>query len=350
VAERLELLTAERRELAVPAGRRLYVAVVVGIFSAVWTTVLVRGKTYPGDFEQVWYAARAILAGKDPYQLIGPGRPFEYDFLFRYPLSAAVVAIPVTPIPADVASGLLLGSGLACLAWALMRYGHAPLIGLLSAGVWSAVDSVQWSPLLASATVMAPLGVLFVAKPTIGLAMFAARPSRWAVVGGLVVTAIAFLIQPTWLSEWRSTTADRVGITSLVLHPGGVLALLSLLKWRRPEARMLAILACVPMTPVLYETVPLLLVPRRRWEAVSLVIASYVALVWARRIVPPLDFDHRIYAAYMENSANGIALVLYPLATLMVLRRPNEGKVPALVERLVERWPARLRGRHELGA
>jgi hypothetical protein len=319
----------------------MLVAFVVGVLGGARTTILLSGKQYPGDFEQVWYAARAILAGKDPYQLIGPGRPFAFDFVFRYPLPAAVVAIPVTPLRPEIASGLFVGLGLGCLAWALMRYGHAPLIGLISAAVASAIDSVQWSPLLAAATVVTPLGALFVAKPTIGLAMFAARPSRWAMIGGMALTAVSFVFHPNWFVEWQTALSDRIGITAVALHPGGALALLCLLKWRRPEARLLAVLACVPMTPVLYETVPLLLIPRRWWEAVLLVIASYAVLGWAMRV--PLT-DYTYYASHMANSAAAIALMLYPLATLMVLRRPNEGYIPEWMERRIAGLPERLRG------
>jgi hypothetical protein len=327
--------------LTLPTPRRLFVAIVVGVFSGVQTTLNLRGKRYPGDFEQVWYAARAILAGNDPYALIGPGRPFEFDFSFRYPLPAAVVAIPVTPLPSHIACGVFVGLGLACLAWTLTRHGHAPLIGLLSASVASAIDSVQWSPLLAAATAIAPLGVVLAAKPTIGLAMFVARPSRWAFFGGLAVTAVAFALLPSWFVEWREALSDRTGIAMLALRPGGAIALLCLLKWRRPEARMLAVLACVPMTPVLYETVPLLLIPRRWWEALLLVFASYVVLGWSMRV--PLT-DYSYYAAHMANSAAVIALVLYPLATLMVLRRPNRGTVPDWLERRLGGIPSWLRG------
>jgi hypothetical protein len=331
----------ERGDLAVAAGRRLFVAIVVGVLSGIRTTILLRGKDYPGDFAQVWYAARSILSGQDPYKLIGPGRPFAFDFEFHYPLPAAVLGIPLSPLSADVAQGVFVGFGLGCLAWALMEYGHAPLIGLLSAAVGSAIDSVQWSPLLAAATVLTPVGIAYAAKPTIGLAMFAARPSRWALLGGLAVTVIAFIAIPGWVAEWRNALANRTGMTTLVLHPGGAFALLSLLRWRRPEARMLAVLACVPVTPALYETVPLLLIPRRWWEAALLVLASYFVLGLAMRAPLP---DVSYYAAHMENSANVIALILYPLATLMVLRRRNEGTLPQWLEQRTTRWPGWLRG------
>jgi hypothetical protein len=201
---------------------------------------------------------------------------------------------------------------------------------------------VQWSPLLTAATVLTPLGVLFAAKPTIGLALFAARPSRWAVGGGAVLCAVAFGLQPTWLWEWRDALTNRIGITALVFHPGGAVALLALLRWRRPEARMLAVLVCVPMSPALYETIPLLLIPRRWWEAMLFVLAGYVVAVWVQG-VPRTGVT--LWDAQMRQSATAIALVLIPLVTAMVLQRPNEGTVPAWLERRLTNVPGWLRGR-----
>lgn len=235
---------------------------------------------------------------------------------------------------------------MACLAWVLMRHGHGPLIGLLSASVMSVMDSVQWSPLFAAATVITPLGVVFAAKPTIGLAMFAARPSRWALVSGIAATVIAFFIQPQWAGEWRLALTNRVGISAFVLQPGGAIALLCLLRWRRPEARMLAVLVCVPMTPVLYECVPLLLIPRRWWEAMLLVVGSYVVALWMVR--HPLT-DLSSYARSMTSSAHVIALTLIPLATVLVLMRPNEGPVPAWLDQRLRGLPLWIRGAQAKG-
>jgi hypothetical protein len=83
---------------------------------------------------------------------------------------------------------------------------------------------------------------------------------------------------------------------------------------------MLAVLACVPVTPALYETVPLLLIPRRWWEASLFVLASYAVLAWVQR-VPLRGLSN--FSAHMANSADAIALLLFPLATLIVLMRPN---------------------------
>jgi hypothetical protein len=44
---------------------------------------------------------------------------------------------------------------------------------------------------------------------------------------------------------------------------------------RRPEARLLAALVCVPITLMPYEAVPIFLIPRICWEAATLVGCSY---------------------------------------------------------------------------
>jgi hypothetical protein len=108
------------------------------------------------------------------------------------------------------------------------------------------------------------LGFLFVAKPTIGAAMFAARPSWWPIVGAVILCAIAFIVQPTWVMDWRDAvvrTRHKWLFVAPITYPGGVIVLLALLRWRRPEARLIAALASVPQTTALYEGVPLFLVP-----------------------------------------------------------------------------------------
>lgn len=45
-----------------------------------------------------------------------------------------------------------------------------------------------------------------------------------------------------------------------------------------------------------------------------------------------------------------VVMFLYVPATIMVLLRPNEGTVPAWLERSAARWPAWLRGRPVIDA
>jgi hypothetical protein len=55
--------------------------------------------------------------------------------------------------------------------------------------------------------VIAPLGLLLVAKPTVGGAIFLTRPSRWALLGAFVFGGIAFLVQPGWVADWLDAIA-----------------------------------------------------------------------------------------------------------------------------------------------
>ena len=58
-------------------------------------------------------------------------------------------------------------------------------------------------------------------------------------------------------------------------------------------------------------------------------------------MTPTLSSDR----AKFEFTARLLAWVMYPLATVMVLRRPNVGPVPAWLERRIAAWPAWFRAR-----
>lgn len=299
----------------------------------------------PRDFGQVWFAGRALLEGSDPYAMIGPGRTFEWTAPFVYPLPAAVAALPLTPLSSTWAPIVFTAIACGCFAWALMEHGYAPLLGFLSAAVVFAAELAQWSPLLAAATVLTPLSMLYVAKPTIGAAMFVARPSWWAVWGGLVLVAAAFAFDPRWVERWsqalleqRVPRSEVYPYVSPVMRPGSFMAILCLLRWRRSEARLVAALACVPQTPMLYEAVPLFLVPRTVREATTLVALSFGAMTL-------MSVSHRGGFATTPGNWDVALFLLYAPCTVMVLRRPNEGSVPRWLDaRLPRGWPEWLRG------
>jgi hypothetical protein len=74
----------------------------------------------------------------------------------------------------------------------------------------------------------------------------------------------------------------------IVARPAGVLLLLALVRWRQPEGRLLAGLACVPQTLGLYETLPLFLVARTRWQGYALACLSYLAAFLQVALAPRL--------------------------------------------------------------
>jgi hypothetical protein len=305
----------------------------------------------PRDFEQVWFAARAVVAGTNPYSQVGPGMAFDWPLPLVYPLPAAVVAVPFAAFSARLATVLFSALAGTALAWALMECGYGPLFGFLSMPVRAAFETVQWSPLLAASIVAPVLAVFLVAKPTVGSAMFFARPSRWALVGTVMFGGVAFLVQPGWIAAWMEAIARNTAIQaptvpfrSPLSFWGGPLALLCLLRWRRPEARLVAALACVPQTLVWYEAVPLLLVPRTFWQSVAVVALSYIGYAWVRLHLPPGHHDGQSY----QLVGQAMIWSLYLPCTLIVLRRSNAGELPAWLERRIARWPTWLRGQdHE---
>lgn len=331
------------RGTPVPRGLRL--AISVELAALTWFFALTRGAQRK-DFAQAWFAARALLRGRNPYALIGPGREFEWSWTFFYPLHAAIAAMPFAPFAESMASALFAAVGVGVLAWTLAEFGYPSLLGLTSVAALQAVGNAQWSPLLTGALGIAPLAVFWVAKPNIGAAFFVVRPSWWAFGGFVVLSVIAFALQPNWLNDWRGALASadvaskaQFARAAPVMVRGGVLVVLAGTRWRRAEARLLVSLACVPHTMSLYEVVPLLLIPRGWWEVSAFTALTYLSHWWVEAKGP--------YANAWEHATSNdlwIVLLLYLPATAMVLLRPNEGPLPQWLERRVAMLPLWIRG------
>ena len=105
----------------------------------------------------------------------------------------------------------------------------------------------------------------------------------------------------------------------LATLPGGFLLVFSAAKWRRPEARLLLALACIPQTTLAYEALPLFLIADSWTEA---------AILSARR---PRFWDMRKEAHIPLNghgfARSGLWLLYcaYLPCLVVVLRRPNVG-------------------------
>ena len=340
-------ITAALGATHVPQRTRLILSLLFGCIGGAVTMQKNFLVPHPRDFGQVWFAANAVLGGQDPYALVGPGRAFDWSATLFYPLQAAILAIPLAPFPMPIASILFSVIGGATLAWALMEYGYAPLFGFFSGAVHMAFEVAQWSPLLAASLVIAPAAVIYIAKPTIGLAIFIARPSWWAVGGAVLLTGIAFAVQPEWVPHWRGALewaslsfGHGFPYVAPVMLPWGFLALACLTKWRRPEARLVAALACVPQTLMLYECVPLFMVPRNFRQTAILVFSSYAVFEYLETTMP----GARDLQTYLSVGGRAIVLGMYLPATIIVLSRPNQGPIPAWLERGIVGWPAWLRG------
>ena len=322
---------------APPARLRVGLAIAAAALSGFRAFLWISGEPRSRDFDQVWYAARTLLAGRNPYAEIGPGLPFDWPAPLYYPLTAAVAVIPLAGLARSLAAVLFAALASGLFVWAATRRSIAPFVVITSASAALAAETVQWSPLLAAAYGLPWLGILLCAKPTIGFAVWLARPSRIAVIGAVVLTAIGLAFSPMWPMDWltalRHTSLAREGGTPYfapIGSFGGAFAALAILRWRRPEARLVLALACVPQTPLLYETVPLFLVPSSITEGGVLWLGSWLAALWYSSAGPfPNSFEQ------YKLSAEAIGWCMYFPAVVMLLRRPNAGSIPAGLERII---------------
>lgn len=234
------------------------------------------------DFDLIWLGARALLAGQNPYLTLPASLPWPN----YYPLTAQLLGLPLALLPLMGARCAFAFLTAAVATWAVVRH-HRPALLLFASGPFLyAIQRGQWSPLILAACLIPAWGIVAAAKPTVGLAAILYRPSRVAVVGATALTLLSLLVMPRWPLDWLAALSEQRHLRVPLLLPGGLLIALVLLRWRRPEARLLFILAVVPQTVVPYELVPLAVVPRTRREAL-LVAAAWLAAYLLMVVIDP---------------------------------------------------------------
>ena len=151
-------------------------------------------------------------------------------------------------------------------------------------------------------------------------------------------------LRPSWPTEWIDSLSSAVPGSKVypVVVPGGVLLLAVALRWRRPEARLLFALACLPQTMLGYDQLVLA-------GIASTFRQSLVMGLWSYAV--PLG-TYLVMRDHMPASDTGSYELLarmfvwgyYLPAAALVVRRPNQGVAPDWVERVVARLPIWLRG------
>jgi hypothetical protein len=301
------------------------------------------GVVRASDFDQLWYGARALVHGANPYEAVGPGRTFPWQFPLFYPLPGVLLAVPFTAVPVRMASLIFSAISGGALALALTHERSHRVAALASFSFFYAVAVSQWSPLFVAAAVFPVLGVLFVAKPTIGAAIWLYRPSWKTALACAAVLALSVIIRPSWPGEWLAGLGAATHIVAPITYPGGALVLLALARWRRPEARLLVAMACVPQTTLLYEVLPLFLIPntwRQSW--------MLVALTWLVQGIEVVAGPFPLLPDRVAFSGKLALALCYLPCVVMVLMRPNEGKLPLVLETALDRmagwWRASIPG------
>jgi hypothetical protein len=72
------------------------------------------------DFDQLWYAARALLRGQNPYAVIQPGTAFAWPLF--YPLTAVLSVVPLAWLDVDLGRLAFVALGAGLLGYAIGRH------------------------------------------------------------------------------------------------------------------------------------------------------------------------------------------------------------------------------------
>ena len=345
-AERGELTTHPvHPRRSPPLQARVAIAVGVALVGFTLAIVRLRGAAYmyAGDFTWHWRAGRALLDGASPYRVINTLPYYPYNSGYYYLLPTAVVAAPFSLLSPHAAMAIFVGFSLGLLAFALTRDGYWRLPILASVPAAWTIFSGQVAALATAAVLVPALWWLWPLKYTIGAAGAAYHLSARYVAVGLAVVCLTLLIWPWWPRDWVAELSDKNGVYYRVplLVPGGAVLLVTLLRWRRPEARLIAAMVCVPQTMLYYDQLPLALVANSYRQALWISVGSYAAPLIASAVYGAAPADLR---PLVERNAPVIVACYYAPVAILVLLRPNIGRVPGWMERASNVLPAWLRG------
>ena len=294
------------------------------------------------DFTPLWRAARLLITGGNPYELMGPGAAIHSQYPMYYPATAFVAALPFAAIPSfHVASTAFVFTSAMLLAWGVTRDGWHRLPMFPSIAYLTCASLGQWSILMTAAIYLPFLAAIAWVKPQSSIPVLASSNDRrhWiaAVAGSGVLFGISLLLLPGWPSDWLSQIGKSADFTAPVKGFAGPAVLLCLLRWRRPEAWLVLVAACLPQTWPPYNGLMLMAVAFTYREMATLsLVSSFAWVILALVTSPATKAEEQYYQSIV------LILSSYIPATILILRRPNEGAGPLWLQPFT-RWLGRHR-------
>jgi hypothetical protein len=191
----------------------------------------------------------------------------------------------------------------------------------------ASVEFAQWSILVTAMLFLPSLAFFAAVKPQSALPVLVSLRSRVAIsaalVGGAVLLAPSLWLLPAWPIEWWHIIRSGEQLSAPITRLGGGFILLVLLRWRRPEAWLVFIMACMPQSWAWYNALMLLAIPATYREACVLSLTSSVGALAAVYFIR----DSSSATSYPAWGAALVAFAYLP-ATIAVLRRPNSSVKP----------------------
>jgi hypothetical protein len=305
--------------------KRAAVAVVVGIIACCFLLLTLRFlPDSHTDFSIAWNGAKLLLEGRNPYELIGPGREVSYPFTLHYPASTLVAAMPLTLLSERAADLVFVFLSASVLAFVATQENFNRLWIFPSAAFIISARAGQYTPLMAAGYFAPWAAVLLPIKPSTGLAVMGSWSSKRAWVSGgvsaFILLGISFLMLPNWPREWIDATTSSGEYVSPLRKMGGFVLLLALLKWRQREARLLLLLALIPQVSSWYEGLLPMLVGRTKRECQLLSLTSSLGYL----MLIPLSFMSPTQEIAIPVVGDMMNAFCYLPALIVVLRRKDE--------------------------
>jgi hypothetical protein len=248
---------------------RLVVSLAVGIATGLFCGCLLRHfRQGAADFGWALRAARYASARQNPYDT-----PLE-----QYPLTAALLSLPLVRLPGEIAGGIFYGLSSALLAFGLTRYGYHRLLVFLAYPYWAGTLTAQWSPLIMAAGFFSLLLPVTMAKPQIGLPVALTHIS-WRGLAACALVVLGTLIwMPAWPLLWVRQLGNYEHFVPLLVLPGPLLGL-ALWRYRERNAWLLFLASLVPQR-WFFDAFILWLIPKSRRAIVWTAGLSWGAGLW----------------------------------------------------------------------
>lgn len=236
---------------------------------------LVFGLRFGGaDFSPILRGGRDICRGMDPYRY-----PVDSNHI-PYPLTADLLAVPLTWLNDQLASAVFVAIGTFLLFWFLAKTGQSwRMLLFLSAQFFYNTAYINWIVPITAIYYCPYLSFLVLCKPQCALPLaLLHRPRIWTVLPAVALLLLSLLIYPSWPGRWLSQAMLYTGIRPpFFVLPLGPLMVLALLKFREKRAWLLLLMSLMPQR-MIGDQLPLLLIAENRNQLCFLVLAGWIFL------------------------------------------------------------------------
>ncbi len=296
---------------------RLFIAFALGIAIGFVNFYLQFNFHIPSDFSIPLCGANRLIADLNPYSCPTNG-------VASYPLTTIIALIPISGLPVEIASAIIMGISTGLLAYALNRPQEPwRLLAFLSVPFVYSVQISQWAPLFLAAVYLEWLYPIVLIKPQLGLSISIMNftPRRFFLV--LALGLISLLIQPDWILRWWQQSSGYDGFIPLLSIPGLIL-LLAIIRWRTKPAQWLFLLSLTPQRGW-YDQLMLWTIPSNQQQMMLLTACSW--LMW----LPIIIFGPHIFRGY-SNLWLTISLFYPALGIVLADKEPSQIEQPAKVK------------------